>query len=181
MTAQPMEQQTYLAEPAEEVAELLSFLTAHETTRGIRPMPRYFLAGADEGDHVEMPAALHAVLLQVLLAMKAGKAVTVAPHSKLLTTQQAADLLGVSRPTVVKLIDDGLLPGEVAGKRRRMVKLDDLLKYRELRRGQQYEALMATATDYDADVEDPHVIEARLRRVRAEAASRRRATSTQGD
>ena len=39
MTTQPMEQQTYLAEPAEEVAELLSFLTAHETTRGIRPMP----------------------------------------------------------------------------------------------------------------------------------------------
>lgn len=177
MPAQAMEQQTYLPEPAEQVAELLSFLNAHAAATGARPKPRYFLAGAEEGDQVEMPAAVHAVLLQVLLAMKAGKAVTVAPHSKLLTTQQAADLLGVSRPTVVRLIDDGLLPGEVSGKRRRLVKLDDLLKYREQRREQQYEALMATAADYEADLEDPEVLEARLRRVRAEAAARRRAPS----
>lgn len=175
MTAQTLEQQTYLPEPAEEVAELLSFLHAHEMKHGARPEPRYFLAGAKEGDQVGMPEAVHAVLLQVLLAMKAGKAVTVAPHSKLLTTQQAADLLGVSRPTVVKLIDTGTLPGEVSGQRRRLVKLDDLLKYREQRREQQYQALMATSADYDADLEDSEVLEARLRRVRAEAAARRHA------
>ena len=52
----------------------------------------------------------------------------------MLTTQQAAELLGVSRPTVVKLIDDGKLPAETPGKRRRMVKLDDVLKYRARRR-----------------------------------------------
>lgn len=178
MTAQPMEQQTYLPQPdeAEEVAELLSFLEAHETARGVRPEPRYFLAGAGEGEHVEMPAAAHAVLLQVLQAMKAGKAVTVAPHSTLLTTQQAADLLGVSRPTVVKLITDGLLPCEIMGKSRRMVKLDDLLRYREHRRDQQYAALMATAADYD-DLEDRKVLQERLRRARAEAAARRRAAN----
>ena len=59
-------------------------------------------------------------------------------QSKLLTTQQAADLLGVSRPTVVKLIEEGALPAETPGKRRRMVKLDDLLEYRAHRREEQY-------------------------------------------
>jgi excisionase family DNA binding protein len=175
VTAQVLEQQTYLPEPADQVAELLSFLEAHEVARGARPEPRYFLAGAGEGDHVEIPASVHAVLLQVLQAMRAGKAVTVAPHSKLLTTQQAADLLGVSRPTVVKLIDEGLLPGEVSGQRRRLVKLDDLLQYRERRREQQYDALMDTAANYDEDLDDPEVLEERLRRVRTHAAERRRA------
>ena len=65
--------------------------------------------------------------------MNAGKAVTVAPQSQLLTTQQAADLLGVSRPTVVKLIEDGALPADTPGKRRRLVELDDALDDRARR------------------------------------------------
>lgn len=172
--AQPLEQQTYLPEPTEQVAEVLSFLTAHEGARGAAPRLQYFLSGAGEHDQVEIPAAVHQVLLQVLEAMKAGKAVTVAPQSQLLTTQQAADLLGVSRPTVVKLIEDGALPAETPGKRRRMVKLDDLLAYRARRREAQYRALVETSSDYE-DPEDPEVAEERFRRVRAEVAAERRA------
>lgn len=177
MTVQPLEQQTYLPEPADakEVAEVLSFIKAHEDVRGVRPEPRYFLAGAKEHEHVEIPAAVHQVLLQVLEAMKAGKAVTVAPQSKLLTTQQAADLLGVSRPTVVKLIDEGTLPGDTPGKRRRMVKLDDLLEYRVRRREAQYRALLETSVDYDEEPEDAKIAEERFSRVRAEVAAERRA------
>lgn len=175
---QRIEQRTYLPEPAAEVAEVLNFLAAHEDRHGERPEPRYFLAGAAAGDHVEMPAAVHAVLLQVLQSMEAGKAVTVIPQSKLLTTQQAADLLGVSRPTVVKLIDDGRLPAETPAKRRRMVKLDDLLAYRARRREEQYQALADTAVDdYSADPEDPAVADERMRRVRAEVGDRRRASA----
>lgn len=179
MTAQPLEQQTYLPEPAAEVAEVLSFLKAHEDVRGARPEPRYFLAGPGEHEHVEIPASVHQVLTQVLEAMKAGKAVTVAPQSKLLTTQQAADLLGVSRPTVVKLIDEGALPGDTPGKRRRMVKLDDLLEYRARRREAQYRALLETSVDYDEDPETPEVVEERFRRVRAEVAAERRARAAE--
>jgi excisionase family DNA binding protein len=179
MTAQPLEQQTYLPEPTEQVAEVLSFIKAHEDVRGARPTPRYSLAGAGEHEHVELPAAVHRVLLQVLEAMKAGKAVTVAPQSQLLTTQQAADLLGVSRPTVVKLIEEGALPADTPGKRRRMVKLDDLLDYRARRREAQYRALLETSTDYDEDLEDPRVTEERFRRVRAEVAAERRARAAE--
>ena len=168
------EQQTYLPEPVDEVAGVLSFLKAHEGREGARPSPRYFLAGADEHDHVEMPEAVHRVLLQVLEAMQAGKAVTVAPQSQLLTTQQAADLLGVSRPTVVSLIDAGELAADTPGKRRRMIKLDDLLEYRARRRDAQYRALLETSGDYADEREDAETEEERFRRVRAEVAEERR-------
>lgn len=68
-----------------------------------------------------------------MAALHAGKAVTIAPQSMTLTTQQAADLLGVSRPTVVRLIKSGELAAERIGNRHRLV-LDDVLAYREARR-----------------------------------------------
>ena len=174
MTARPLEQQTYLPEQPAEVAEVLSFLDAHDAVAGAKPARRYFLAGADEHESVEIPELVHRVLRQVLEAMKAGKAVTVVPQNKLLTTQQAAELLGVSRPTVVKLIAEGKLPAETPGKRRRMVKLDDLLAYRAKRRDQQYRALVETAGDLDSELdEDPAVMAEQFRRIRAEVAAER--------
>jgi excisionase family DNA binding protein len=171
MTAQTLEQHTYL--PEAKAAEVLSFLNAHEAKHGAKPEARYMLVGADEHDSVEIPAGLHAALRQVVEAMKAGKAVTIAPQNKLLTTQQAADLLGVSRPTVVKLIDEGKLPGETPGQRRRMVKLDDLLAYRAKRREQQYRALIATSVGFDDSDEDPEVLAEELREIRAQVAAER--------
>ena len=173
MSTQPLEQHTYLPERDDRAAEVLSFMRA-QAARGLRTEPRYFLAGADEHDHVEIPASVHGVLLQVLEALAAGKAVTVAPQNTLMTTQEAAELLGVSRPTVVKLIDDGVLPGETPGRRRRMVKLDDVLEYRERRREARYRALMADELDYDAAPSPPETDEEDYRRVRAAVAARRR-------
>lgn len=180
MTAQQLEQHTYLPEPDDTVAvaEVLSFVKAHQDARGETPTPQYFLAGAGEPAQVQIPAGVHQVLLQVLEAMQAGRAVTVVPQSKLLTTQQAADLLGVSRPTVVKLINDGALPAETPGKRRRMIKLDDLLAYRARRREAQYQALLETSVNYSEDSEAPEDAEERFRRIRAELAAERRARRT---
>lgn len=178
MTAQPLEQHTYL--PMEQAGEVLDFLDAHEASRGSRPGPRYLLVGAEKGDSLEISSDLHAVLRQVVAAMQAGKAVTIAPQNQMLTTQQAADLLGVSRPTVVKLIDDGKLPAETPGKRRRMVKLDDVLHYRGMRREEQYQALMATSVAYDELDEDPKVRAERQRRVRAEVSANRAARKVAG-
>jgi excisionase family DNA binding protein len=174
MTAEALEQQTYLPDQPEQLATVASFLAAHQSRRGSTPEPRYFLAGSQEGDQVEVPEALHMVLLQVVEALRAGHAVTVAPQSSKLTTQQAADLLGVSRPTVVRLIDQGELPAERIGTRRKVL-LRELLDYRERRRQRQYDAITATGVDLDAE-DDPVAVQEQLRAIRKELADRRRTT-----
>lgn len=176
MTAQALDQQTYVPTDNDKVGEVLSFIRAHEGDRGSRLAARYFLAGPNEGDNVELPESVYGALIQLVEAMAAGKAVTVAPHNQLLTTQQAADLLGVSRPTVIKLIDSGELPAETPGTRRRMIKRDDALACKARRREAQYAALLELAVDdYSAEDDDPEEIAEQLRRVRAEVAARRRA------
>lgn len=176
MTVQTLRQQTYVPTSDDKVGEVLSFIKAHEDARGSRLPARYFLAGPNEGDNVELPESVYGALIQVVEAMAAGKAVTVAPQNQLLTTQQAADLLGVSRPTVIKLIDSGELPAETPGTRRRMIRLDDVLACKARRREAQYVALMELAVDdYTEADEDPEKIAGQLRRIRAEVAARRRA------
>lgn len=175
MVTHALEQQTYLPEQPEKVAEVFNFLQAHEAARGALPAPRYLLVGADPHDSVEIPAGVYQVLRQVVEAMQAGRAVTVAPQTKMLTTQQAAELLGVSRPTVIKLIEDGKLAAETPGKRRRLIRLDEVLRYRTLRREEQYQAIFETSDDYDLE-EPVEVVAERLRRIRGGVASRRRAT-----
>ncbi|ORW78084.1 hypothetical protein AWC22_20210 [Mycobacterium riyadhense] len=112
----------------------------------------------------------------MVAALYAGKAVTIAPQAMKLTTQEAADLLGVSRPTVVRLITDGVLPAERIGNRHRLL-LDDVLAYRDQRRNRQYEALAATAVDVDTEG-DLEAIRQQLREARRVAAQRRRAKSS---
>jgi len=55
------------------------------------------LLGPD-GEQVSLPAEIYSVLRQVVEVMRQGKAILVAPQGLLLTTQEAADFLGVSRP-----------------------------------------------------------------------------------
>ena len=110
---------------------------------------------------------------RVVEAMLMGRAVTLAPQSMTLTTQQAADLLGVSRPTVVRLISDNQIAADRVGNRHRL-QLDDVLAYKESRRARQYDALSETSVSVDAG-EDPDLIREQLREARKAVAARRRA------
>ncbi|GGM31162.1 helix-turn-helix domain-containing protein [Micromonospora yangpuensis] len=172
MTVVALKEETYLPEDDREVAKVHDFIRAHERAGRGALEPRYFLAGATPADRVELPAEIYGVLRQVVEALQQGLAVTVAPRTLTLTTQQAADLLGVSRPTVVKLLDEGKIPFERVGTHRR-VQLPDLLTYREQRRAEQYAALEATSVSID-DEEDLDVTLQRLKESRRAIARRRR-------
>jgi excisionase family DNA binding protein len=163
--SQPLQDETYL--PDEEAAEIIDFLSALRDRGRETAAPRARLIGPD-GRSVELPKPMFEVLVQVAAAMKAGLAVTVAPHHLLLSTQEAADLLRVSRTTLVRLLENGAIPFEKLS-RHRKVRLDDLLEYRRRQRSAAELALADMIADterlglYDADPDD---IRAALRAAR---------------
>lgn len=165
-------EETYLPSRGDELAPIMDFLATHEAAGRAVPEPRYFLAGARPGDQVELPEEVYLALRKVVDAMRSGLAVSVVPQTTRLTTQQAADLLNVSRPTVVKLLDEGEVPFERAGTHRRIL-LADLLDYRERRRESQYEMLARTRDAVDEDNVEQTL--EHLKRARKAVASRRAA------
>jgi len=137
------------------LAEVSSFLRAFEAKHRERPMSRLVLRD-DEGGQVELPEPVHRVLVRAVEALSQGKGITIAPQEPQLTTQQAADLLGVSRPTVIRLIDSGDLHAERIDSRRRLP-LGEVLAHRERRRAKQHAMLDATAVDFH-DEDDPAIV-----------------------
>lgn len=87
-------------------------------------------------------------LLQVANGLSQGKAVLVAPCDMMLTTQDAADMLGMSRPTFVKLLESGKIPYTKVGRHRR-VRLDDLQEYDSCR----HESFMQSMADLNRDTD----------------------------
>lgn len=107
-------------EPAHRMVDLLVALRSHG-----RPA----LVGAD-GTHIELPQELYDVLTDVVGALSQGLAITVAPQHTVLTTSQAAEILGISRPTLVRLLESGEIPFEKPGRHRR-IRLRDVLAYQQ--------------------------------------------------
>jgi excisionase family DNA binding protein len=73
-------------------------------------------------------------------AMREGKVITIVPRTQRLTTQEAADFLGISRPTLVKRLEDGKIPYDQPGRHRRIL-FTDLLAYNERQREDRRAAL----------------------------------------
>lgn len=80
------------------------------------------------GDKITLPFGAIKFLIELLSQMASGNAVTLIPIHKSLTTQEAADLLNVSRPYLIKLLEQGKIPFEKVGSHRR-IKAEDLFKY----------------------------------------------------
>lgn len=87
---------------------------------------------ASDGESVELPDRLAEVVDDAAGALAAGEDVSVVRKEALVTTSQAAEILGVSRPTLVRLLDQGEISYAQPGTHRRL-RLSDVLAYREER------------------------------------------------
>lgn len=97
-----------------------------------------------ETDHVKIPASAFKFLSNILDLMAQGKAVSIIPSDAEVTTQQAADMLNVSRPHIVKLLEQDEIPYYMVGTHRR-IKLQDLEAYRADMEKEREEALTELA------------------------------------
>ena len=92
------------------------------------------------GRRAELPDAVAGLLDEILKNMQAGKAVSIVAKHRQLTTQQAANLLGVSRPFMVRLLEEGKLPFHMVGSHRR-VYLKDALTYQKRRDKERHDTI----------------------------------------
>jgi excisionase family DNA binding protein len=101
------------------------------------------LVGPD-GERLDLPPEVFEIFRDVVEALAQGLAITIAPHQMILSTSEAADILGVSRPTIVRLLEAGAIPFEQPGRHRR-VRLADVLAYHERAAG--LDQMVADAED----------------------------------
>lgn len=112
---------------AEAVDILERFLRQHPDVQGASVT----LTTDDSDTTLEIPGPALRLLVDILAQIANGNAVTVAPVHAELTTQQAADILNVSRPYLVKLLEERRLPYRRVGNRRRVL-LADLIAYKRI-------------------------------------------------
>lgn len=98
------------------------------------------------GERIELPASVHRLLSAMVHELAHGNAVTIMPVHAELTTQQAADLLNVSRPFLVHLLESGVIPFHRVGTHRR-VRLQDVTAYRNARTQERRTALAEMARE----------------------------------
>ncbi len=100
------------------------------------------------GERVPIPESLYEVLRRGVAVLKTGEAVEVVSSGSELTTQQAADLLNVSRPFLIKLLERGDIAYRLSGTHRR-IGLRELLRYRSQRSALRLRALNEMAREAD--------------------------------
>jgi excisionase family DNA binding protein len=123
------------------------------------------LAGSEEvsistpDGSVPLPDSVRGLLVDAVTALDRGQAVSVEPHRTVLTTQEAAELLGITRPTLVRLLEAGKIPYTSPGRHRR-VELTDVLEFQQrerARRGQVFEEMAHEETPGPGDAADGFV------------------------
>lgn len=134
----PSEKDTALAkESSRQLAPLLS--SRKELTLQV-------LKDGHPSEPVRVPVAAVRLLVYILTEMAQGNAVTLIPIHAELSTQEAADLLNVSRPFLVKLLDEGRIPSRKVGTHRRVL-FSDLTEYKKASDQQRKKALEALAAE----------------------------------
>jgi excisionase family DNA binding protein len=107
--------------------EASRLLASHVKTR--RDLRVRIMDDDKAGDILSLPASAVRLLLDILTELAQGNAITLIPVHAELTTQQAAELLNVSRPYLVSLLDAGKIPHRKVGTHRRVL-FEDLMAYK---------------------------------------------------
>ena len=109
-------------------------LVARETSRQLAPLLEpdsdLRMRVVDHPEVVRVPKRAVRLLLDILAQMAAGNAVTLIPVHAELTTQQAADILNVSRPFLLKQLEEKRIPFRKVGTHRRVL-FEDLMAYKQ--------------------------------------------------
>lgn len=92
------------------------------------------------GEEIDLPESVFHLLRQLVHDLAQGNSVTIVPVHKELTTQEAADILNVSRQYLVELLTAGAIPFTLVGTHRR-IRFDDLMDYKERRDANRREGL----------------------------------------
>ncbi len=108
-------QDTFIS-PSFQEPEMANFISSLRRS-GVTEAPRLIV----DGDILELPSPVAKMFKRLLADIVEGRPITVISHETKLTTQQAADYLGMSRPTVIKMINKYSIPIETIGRHRRIL------------------------------------------------------------
>ncbi len=139
MTRSSLEQRSILPTPADIEVAKASEPKIWDMIAAKKSPPRYTVSDS-RGTSIELSEAVFKVLLEALRAMACGNAVMLAPIEAEVTTQQAAELLNVSRPFLVGLLEQGKIPFRMVGRYRR-IKYQDILDYQARRSHRRKQAM----------------------------------------
>ena len=135
------------------VDALLADKTGKRLVALLKEQPVYPVQLLEEGvtgDTLEIPAPAMRLLVEILAEMAKGHTVTLVTVQEEISTQQAAELLGVSRPYFVQLLEGGAIPFRKVGARRR-IRLQDVMSYKRNLYGKRRQ-LLDELTAYDQEL-----------------------------
>jgi excisionase family DNA binding protein len=135
---QPTEKDSKLAE---ESSRVLSKYIDNKEMQAVR-----IVSEDNPSEVISIPGSAFRTLVEILTQMARGNAITVIPTGAELTTQQAADLLNVSRPFLVQLLDSGQIPYRSVGTQKRIL-LNDLIEYKNKIDGERRKVLDQLAAE----------------------------------
>jgi excisionase family DNA binding protein len=128
------------APPEQQAAIEAIYRLLGDAVRSRRRRPAQCKLVGPSGEAIVIPESVFYILERVAEVMARGDSITIIPVGKELTTQQAADILNVSRQYLVRLLDDGRIPYTKTGKHRRL-QVEDVLAFKEQRDEQRRAAL----------------------------------------
>jgi excisionase family DNA binding protein len=123
---------TPIAAPPEQRADVEALFQLLDHASHVRKQRRACRLMGPTGEEIRIPDSIFYVLERVAEVMARGDSITVVPVGKEMTTQQAADLLNVSRQYLVRLLDEGRIPHTKTGRHRRL-RIEDVIAFKEQR------------------------------------------------